>query len=241
MGGRQALVERGIASCWHGDPCPWHKRGLCFFGHSSAPPQVREQTAEMVKMIPQERLETVERKLVEEIVTERDLRRREAGDLRSAVESVREHIEHFKADTFTTLDALERKLALETAACFDTIKLMQAWFLEVESKGAKRDSTSSKRERSLQKLPSNHCMLISATLGVGEISATRLRRTSSSVSSRGLMNCAPISLSIKSILASPKSSKRAPVPPSRLWTKKWVSKQPLVSILPSQCKLGPPM
>ena len=63
MGGRPAPVARGIASCWHGDACPWHKRGLCFFGQSSTPPQIREQTAKMVKMIPQERLETVERKL----------------------------------------------------------------------------------------------------------------------------------------------------------------------------------
>ena len=34
----------------------------------------------MIKMIPQELLETVERKLAEEIVTERDLRIKEAGD-----------------------------------------------------------------------------------------------------------------------------------------------------------------
>ena len=75
---------------------------------------------------------------MEETVTERDVRSKEAGDLRSAVESLREHIEHFKVDTSTTLDALERKLALETAACFDTIKSMQAWFSEVESKGEAR-------------------------------------------------------------------------------------------------------
>ena len=78
--------------------------------------QVREQTVEMIKMNPQERLETLERKLAEEIVTERDLRIREAGDLRSAVESLHEHIEHLKLDTGTTLDGLERKLALETVA-----------------------------------------------------------------------------------------------------------------------------
>ena len=81
----------------------------------------------------------MEHKLVEEIVTERDLRSREAGELRSAVESVREHIEHFKVDTSTTLDALERKLALETAARFDTIKSMQAWPSDVVSVGNHRN------------------------------------------------------------------------------------------------------
>ena len=126
-------VARGIALCWHGGACRWH-----FFDHSSALPQVRAKTADMVKMTPQERLETLERKLMEEIVTERELRSRESGDLRSADESVHEHIEHFKVDTSTTLDALERKLALETAACFDTVKSMQAWFSEVESKGEAR-------------------------------------------------------------------------------------------------------
>ena len=73
-------VARGIAPCWHGDGCRWHKRSLCFFGHSSAPSQVRGQTAEVVKMIHQEWFETLEQKLVEEIATERDLRSREAGD-----------------------------------------------------------------------------------------------------------------------------------------------------------------
>ena len=136
---RVAKTAEGInvAPCWHGDACPWHKRSMCFFGHSSAPP-VREQTVEMIKMIPQELLETVERKLAEEIVTERDLRIREAGDLRSAVESLHEHIEHLKLDTGTTLDALDRKLALETAACFDTAKSIQEWFSEVESRGQAR-------------------------------------------------------------------------------------------------------
>ena len=85
---------------------------MCLFGHSSAP-QVGEQTVDMTKMIAQERLETVERKLVEEMVTEREMRIREAGDLRSAIESLHEHIEHLKLDTGTTLDALERKLAHE--------------------------------------------------------------------------------------------------------------------------------
>ena len=68
----------------------------------------------------------------------RDSRSRDAGDLRSAVESDHEHIEHFKVDIRTTLDAIERKLALETAACFDTVKSMQAWFSEVESQGEAR-------------------------------------------------------------------------------------------------------
>ena len=45
------------------------------------------------------------------------------------------------------------------------------------------------------------------------------------------MNCAPISSSTRSTLTSPKSFMRAPVPPLGLWTKNWVSKQPLVSIL----------
>ena len=132
-------VARGIAPCWHGDACPWHKRSMCFFGHSSAPLQAREQTAEIVKMILQEGLETLERKLVEETATERDLRSREAGDLRSAVESVHEHIGHFKVDTSTTLDVSERKLSLETAACFDTVKSMQAWFSDLRSWESHRD------------------------------------------------------------------------------------------------------
>ena len=29
---------RGVAQCWHGDACPWHKRSMCFFGHSSPGP-----------------------------------------------------------------------------------------------------------------------------------------------------------------------------------------------------------
>ena len=49
-------VARVIAPCWHGDACPLHRRSLCFFGHSSAPLQVREQTADIVKIIPQEPL-----------------------------------------------------------------------------------------------------------------------------------------------------------------------------------------
>ena len=89
----------------------------------------------MINLIPQERLETMERKLMEEIVTEKDSRIREAGDLRSAVESLHEHIEHVKVDTSTTLDAWDQKLAL---ACFDAVKSMQAWFSDVEENGQAR-------------------------------------------------------------------------------------------------------
>ena len=57
--------------------------------------------------------------------------------LRSAVESLHEHIEHAKVDT-STLDAWEQKLALETVACFDAVKLMQAWFSIVQENGQAR-------------------------------------------------------------------------------------------------------
>ena len=27
-----------VPECWHGDVCPWHKRGRCLFKHSAPPP-----------------------------------------------------------------------------------------------------------------------------------------------------------------------------------------------------------
>ena len=144
---------------------------------------------------------------MKEIATERDLRNRAAGD-----ESVHEHIAHFKVDTSTTLDA------------------------EVERgrSGIPRARSGTGLYRKC--LKPVHARLSDA-LGVGEIMATRLGRTSSSMSSRGFMNCGPISSSIRSAIdKSKKVLRRAPVPPSRLWTKKWVSKQPLDSILSSQCE-----
>ena len=70
----------------------------------------------MIKLIPQERLETMERKLMEDCHRKR-LAHQGGGDLRSAVKSLHEHIEHAKVDT-STLDAWEEKLAPRDSCLF---------------------------------------------------------------------------------------------------------------------------
>ena len=190
----------------------------------------------MINLIPQERLETMERKLMEEIVTEKDSRIREAGDLRSAVESLHEHIEHVKVDTSTTLDAWEQKLAL---ACFDAVKSMQAWFSDVEENGQARFHELEEGQVSTKSaLRSMHSRL--SDFGSWQNQRDEARTHQFQCIVARLDELRSDSSSTSSISTSPESSKRAPVSPSRLWTKKWVSKQPLVSILSNQCKPGPP-
>ena len=115
---RVAKTAEGIkvAPCWHGDACPWHKRSMCFFGHSSAPP-VREQTVETIKMIPQE-------------------------------------LNHFTSTLSTSSWVL---LSMLWSGSWPSRHLSNrykngSWRWRV---GAKRDSTSSKRDRPLQEVPSS--------------------------------------------------------------------------------------
>ena len=34
----QSLSMSTVPECWHGDVCPWHKRGRCLFKHCAPPP-----------------------------------------------------------------------------------------------------------------------------------------------------------------------------------------------------------
>ena len=63
-------------------------------------------------------------------------------ELRSDFIKHQEHIDKskkFHDGTRTTVEALDPKLGPETAACFDTVKLMQAWPSDVVSVGNQRN------------------------------------------------------------------------------------------------------